>query len=124
MRRNKIEIPTYNSISEIISDAIKIFEASLIKNIDTHLNKRDKYFFDQLFELDDKYKDSENGISKIGRYKLTLLKKIDHSTRPSKIKENIKDLQILKSLFNRHRPCINKLLVLTTCFFQFPNITP
>ena len=109
MRRNKIEIPTYNSISEIISDALKIFEASLIKNIDTHLNKRDKYFFDQLFELDDKYKDSENGISKIGRYKLTLLKKIDHSTRPSKIKENIKDLQILKSLFDRLRPCINKL---------------
>ncbi len=109
MRRNKIEIPTYYSISEIISDALKIFEASLIKKIDEHLNRKDKGFFDQLFEFDDKYYDSQNEMSKIKRYKLTLLKKINQSTKPSKIKENIKDLQMLKALFDKLRPFINKL---------------
>ena len=109
MRRNKIEIPTYFSISEVISDALSLFESTLIKNIDKYLNKKDKEFFDQLFEWDDKYLNSNNEMSKIKRYKLTLLKKINQSTKPFKIKGNIKDFKILQLLFNKLRPFLNKL---------------
>ena len=96
MHRNKIEIPTYYSISEIITDALKSFEKSLIEIINKNMDKEAMLLFDKLCEIDINNINSQN--ENINRYKITLLKKINQSAKPSKIKENIRDFKILKEL--------------------------
>jgi hypothetical protein len=43
------------------------------------------------------------------RYQITLLKKVSQSTRPSKIKANLADLQSLMALYLEFKPVVNQL---------------
>jgi TnpA family transposase len=62
-----------------------------------------------LLEFGEEYTDGDKQDSKIKRYKVTLLKKSHQSTKPSKIKSNIKDLQYLEGLFKELEPIISTL---------------
>ena len=90
----KIEIPSYHILSNLIVDEIKRHKQALTKLIESKLNSETRKMLDTLFEKEDEQS------SKVQRYKLTLLKKFSHSTRPSKIKANIQDLLILKEIFH------------------------
>jgi hypothetical protein len=46
---------------------------------------------------------------KVQRYRLTLLKKFYHSTKPAKIKANVADLQLLRSLYDTLEPTLAAL---------------
>src|SRR5439155_1213321 len=68
------------------------------QTIKQSLTKESKALLDTLLN-------KENGI----RYRLTLLKRFSHSTRPAKIKSNIADLVLLQGLFQTIEPIIKSL---------------
>jgi TnpA family transposase len=105
----KIEIPGYHTFAEVITDSLRNFEKVLIASIEENLSIEEKQLLDGLLEFGDEYQDGDKQDAKIKRYKITLLKKSNQSTRPAKIKENIQDLQCLESLFLEIEPIISKL---------------
>lgn len=109
LREKKIEIPGYHTFSESITDALRDYEKVLIASIEKNLSIEEKQLLDGLLEFGDEYQDGEKQEAKLKRYKITLLKKSNQSTRPSKIKGNIRDLQCLESLFQEINPIIDKL---------------
>ncbi|NDY71056.1 Tn3 family transposase [Desulfobacter hydrogenophilus] len=109
LKSQKMEIPNYHTFSEIITDALRNFEKTLIEDIDKHLSTEEKCLLDDLLEFGEEYIDGDKQDSKIKRYKVTLLKKSHQSTKPSKIKSNIKYLQYLEGLFKELEPIISTL---------------
>jgi TnpA family transposase/ElaB/YqjD/DUF883 family membrane-anchored ribosome-binding protein len=105
----KIEIPGYHTFAEVITGALRNFEKILLASIEKNLSMEEKKLLDGLLEFGDEYKDGEKQNAKIKRYKITLLKKSNQSTKPAKIKENIQDLKCLESLFQEIKPIIDKL---------------
>lgn len=99
LRETKIEIPSYYALSEIISDAYRHFETGLLATIEQHISPKEKRLLDEFLEIDPEYESEEKQDLKLKRYKLTLLKKSNQSTKPSRIKENVNDLLCLKELF-------------------------
>src|SRR3990172_5838286 len=84
IRQKKIEVPSYNILSEIITNVLKHFEKELISSIEKHITPKEKNLLNNLLEFDEKY--------------LT-----------DKIKENIEDLECLKALFDELNPIIEQL---------------
>jgi len=111
LRTQKIEIPNYYTFAEIITDALRYFEKFLIENIQKRLSLDEQRLLDQLLEFGAEYADGDKQDSKIKRYKITLLKKSHQSTKPTKIKANIKDLQCLENLFKEIEPTLTHGLV-------------
>lgn len=109
LRRKRIEVPSYYALSEIITNALKRFEEELLSSIEKHITLQEKHLLDELLEISEEYLTKEKQDLKIKRYKVTLLKKSNQSTKPSRIKENINDLQCLKTLFEKLEPIINRL---------------
>jgi len=105
----KIEIPGYHTFAEVITGALRNFEKILITSIEKNLSMEEKELLDSLLEFGDEYKNGEKQNAKIKRYKITLLKKSNQSTKPAKIKENIQDLKCLEFLFQEIKPIIDKL---------------
>lgn len=96
--RHKIEIPRYHTLYTIISREMKQHQEDLNQTIRQGLTEERKTLIDKLL-------DKEDG----NRYRLTLLKRFSHSTRPAKIKSNIEDLRLLQELFQTIEPIINSL---------------
>lgn len=105
----RIEIPTYYSLSDIITEALKQFERTLVSAIQNHLGAKDRLLLDDLLEIGGSSDLDGNERSPNHLYKITLLKKSNQSTKPGKIKENIKDLECLKSLFEKSYTIAAKL---------------
>ena len=101
----KVEIPVYYTLCEIITAAIRQFENTLIHQLDSHLSKENKILLDKLLEHKNDLLEEKNG--RLKKYKLTLLKKSNQSTKPSKIKENVNDLLILQSLYEEVRKIVD-----------------
>ena len=96
--RHKIEIPRYHTLYTIISREMKQHQEDLNQTIRQGLTEEKKTLIDKLLEKEDG-----------NRYRLTLLKRFSHSTRPAKIKSNIEDLRLLQELFQTIEPIINSL---------------
>ncbi len=109
LREKKIEIPGYHTFAEVITDTFRSFEKILISSMDKNLSIGEKQLLDGLLEFGDEYQDGDKQDAKLKRYKITLLKKSNQSTQPSKIKEYIQDLKSLESLFVEIEHIINKL---------------
>jgi len=77
---------------------MKQHQEDLNQTIRQGLTEENKTLIDKLLE-------NEDG----NRYRLTLLKRFSHSTRPAKIKSNIEDLRLLQELFQTIEPIINSL---------------
>jgi TnpA family transposase len=99
----KIEIPSYTIIANLIVEEIKKHKQELMKIIESRLTPATRKMIDTLFEKEDIQS------SKVKRYKLTLLKKFNQSTRPKKIKENIEDLKTLKEIFQSLESILKEL---------------
>lgn len=118
LRNKKIEVPRYSKLAEIISNSLKNFEQSLFSKIDQHLSVAEKILLDQLLEVSEEYVDGDKQDAKIKRYKITLLKKINQSTKPSSIKETIGDFQTLYNLYQKIAPIL-KSIELSTEVIQY-----
>jgi TnpA family transposase len=104
LTRKKIAIPTYNLLADLIIEAINQYQQHLSDIIITTVNQN------QRAKLDILLKKEESPDGDLGwRYQLTSLKGASHSTRPTKIKENVSDLAELQTLYLEFKPVIARL---------------
>jgi hypothetical protein len=103
--RNKIEIPGYFTLAEIIGKSMLVYKKELGEIIEKQLTPENRLLLDTLLEREE----AESEDDKLKRYKLTLLKKFYQSTRPMKVKANKEDLAILSNLFHRLENVINAI---------------
>ena len=102
--RQKTVVPSYNVLANLIIQSINQHKRSLIRIAEQRLSPAQRRLLDALFEKDvDAFAsglDADDDTSaKLRRYRLTLLKKSFQSTRPSKIKANVSDFQLLRDLY-------------------------
>ncbi len=79
--RNKIQLPSYFAISELILKAINQYKKELSTRIEQTLSSDVRESLDGLFVQTVPL--GETAVPKTAAYKLTLLKKLSQSTRPS-----------------------------------------
>jgi TnpA family transposase len=104
LNRKKIEIPRYNVLADMIIAALNQHQCTLSEIIDNCLSETQRTKLDELLE-----KEPANGTVEAWRYRLTLLKKPFQSTRPSKIRANLADLNTLQSLYLDLKPVVQRL---------------
>jgi len=102
LQTKKIQVPTYNTLAEIITESLKTFERNLVQTIDAILTEYERELIEDLLE-------KEDSESVSGRYTLTALKNHSHSVRAGKIKENIADYEYLEQLFKKISPVLDKI---------------
>jgi len=107
LTRNKIALPKYYLLAELIAREINAHKRALIQLVDEHLTAEGHAVLDALLEKED-VPETEDA-PKVQRYRLTLLKKFYHSTKPAKIKANISDLRLLRSLHSAIDPTLAAL---------------
>ena len=101
----KIEIPGYYPLAELILAAVNARKAELCAIIDRALTARNREALDELLVQGSAGEDAPV-LPKTAAYKLTLLKKLSQSTRPSKIKETITDLLVVQGLYRDFLPIL------------------
>jgi hypothetical protein len=106
--KEKIEIPGYYPLAELILGAVNTRKAELCAIIERAITARTREAFDELLVQGNAGED-EPVPAKTAAYKLTLLKKLSQSTKPSKIKETITDLQVVQGLYRDFMPILSAL---------------
>lgn len=96
--REKVQTPSYFRLSELILKAINNHKNQLNTVIKKMLPSDIRASLDGLF-VQSTTLEGEPIPSKTAAYKLTLLKKMSQSTKPSKVKERVTDLALLKGLY-------------------------
>ncbi|MEP7371547.1 MAG: Tn3 family transposase, partial [Nitrosospira sp.] len=104
LTRQKIEIPSYNVLADLIVTAINRHRRTLSDIVAANLSEKQRITLDALLE-----KEPDNGTSEGWRYRLTLLKRPYQSTRPLKIRANLADLDTLQSLYLDLKPVLQRL---------------
>jgi len=104
--REKYEIPSYFQLSEIILEAINSRKKDLSAIIESELDFETRALLDSLM-IQSKSLGGEPTQSKTAAYKLTLLKKLSQSTKPSEIKKRASDLELIRGLFYNIQPIID-----------------
>lgn len=92
---HKIEIPSSGTLTQLILEAVRQHKHDLVERVRTALPPESKRALDALFEKGPVASDD----LQVQRSRLTLLKRFSHSTKPSKIKENLADLQTIRELY-------------------------
>jgi TnpA family transposase len=98
---NRIVVPSYFQLAEIILKSSKEHKRKLTKIIQAEMTMEIKLLIDGLFE--------QKGESSCSPYKLTLLKKFSQSTKPTQVRERCSDLTSLLGLFQKISPILLKL---------------
>ena len=89
--QNRMTLPHSHVLTDMVRAALKQRRQELNTLVDEHLLPDTRQLLDSLFEMDQ----GEN------RYRLTLLKKLSQSTRPTKIKESVADFRTLSELYRQ-----------------------
>ena len=100
----KIAIPSYNVLADLIVAALNNHQRTLNKIIETCLTENQRTNLDTLLE-----KEPSNSTEEGWRYRLTLLKKPNQSTRPAKIRANLVDLDTVQTLYLDLMPVVQRL---------------
>ena len=100
----KIAIPSYNVLADLIVSALNSHQRTLSEIIDDCLTENQRTHLDTLLE-----KEPSNSTEEGWRYRLTLLKKPNQSTRPTKIKANLVDLDTVQTLYIDLMPVVQRL---------------
>lgn len=96
-RKRRIEVQGYNRFTTVISSEISKFESSLINIVKTLITQDQKQLFDGLID------------TKGGLYPLTELKNIDHDRSPAKIRESVRDFQLVQEIYQAIAPIVSAL---------------
>jgi TnpA family transposase len=91
--QRRVQVPRSGVLLELIRSGLQVRKAELIGLMDAHLSDDARALLDDLFTT----ADDQN------RYRLTLLKKLSQSTKPTKIKEAIADFETLTVLHDKLR---------------------
>jgi len=95
----RVQIPQSGTLLEMIRIGLQDRKTELIALMDRHLSEDARVLLDDLFAAPD----DQN------RYRLTLLKKLSQSTRPTKVKEAVADFEILSDLHDQLGSVLSKL---------------
>jgi hypothetical protein len=109
LEKKRVEIPSYNILAHIITDAFRRYQKDIVARIEMCLSQEGRTVFDTLLAIDEAYQTPEKQDLKLKRYKITLLKGTQQAIRPSRIQENIVHLLALKEYFQRAQPVIRAL---------------
>jgi len=102
LQTKKIQVPNFYTLSEIITESLNNYEATLVQIINESLSNDETDLMDDLLE-------KEDSKSVSIRYTLTALKSHSHSIRAGKIKKNIEDYEYLENLFQKIYPVLTRL---------------
>ncbi len=114
LEEERIEKASYYTLQEVITDAINATKDQLEKTLLPLLSEANKKVLDDLLK--------EHDESHLSRSKLTLLRKINHSLQPKKIKENISDYTYLQGLYEQMLPIIKAVALPTETIRYFAEV--
>ena len=124
----KIVLPSYAALATMIVSAIHRYQQELSQIINGRLTKIQRNTLDALVgikdedENEDEDEDEDAVADESWRYPLTLLKKPFQSTRPSKIKVNLTDLETLLALYLDLKPVVDKLALRYACIRHYAQL--
>jgi len=111
----KIALPSYNALASLIVDGVGLHQRTLTQIIDGCLTEGQRGKLDKLLEKEPGGTNAEEGW----RYRITLLKKPYQSTRPSKVKANLADLDILQAHYLELKPVVDRLGLSYECIRHY-----
>ena len=104
--RRKTEVPSARALTDLITGELRRHRGTLAQVVNTNLPPELRELLEALLEKVDA---SAEPAPQIQRFKLTLLKKISQSTKPTKIKATLSDWQTLRLLYDDLTPVIAAL---------------
>jgi hypothetical protein len=108
--REKIEVPSYTRLTKLILGAIKRRSQELAAIIERSLTQEVRPLLEDLLTQEPLVGDTVPG--KTSAYKLTLMKKHSQSTKPSKVKERVVDLSLVRGLYDQLSPTLQSLALI------------
>lgn len=127
LTNRKIALPSYNTLADLVVAAINSYQQELGAIINARLTESQRSKLDSLLQ-----KHVKTGNDESRRYSITFLKKPFQSTKPSKIKVNLTDLETLLAFYLDLRPIIDLLALRYECIrhyahsvikFQIPQVS-
>ena len=97
---NKIALPSYHFINDIITDSYNNYEYKLLNALELKLTNEHTTILDSIISKKDTPDDSVSFV---------LLKKLIHSLKPMDIEESVKQFESVKKYFILFKPLINEL---------------
>jgi hypothetical protein len=105
--RDKVEVPGYFPLAALILTAINQHNRRLTATVETLLTSETRALLDALLLQEATEEGSPPG--KTVAYKLTSMKKLSQSTKPSKVKERVADLKLVQERFRLLKPVLDHL---------------
>ena len=87
--QRRVQVPRAGTLLELIRSGLQARKAELVALMDAHITDDARVLLDDLFTAPEEQ----------NRYRLTLLKKLSQSTKPTRIKEAIADFETLAALY-------------------------
>ena len=97
--QKKIQVPIVWLITELIRSGLQAHKSNLVILMSRYLSNETRHMLDDLFTTPD----TQN------QHRLTLLKKLSQSTKPSRVKESIADFETLSGLYHQLNSTISML---------------
>jgi Domain of unknown function (DUF4158) len=105
--RDKVEVPGYFPLAALILTAINQHNRRLTATFESLLTQETRALLDALLVQESAEDGSPPG--KTVAYKLTSMKKLSQSTKPSKVKERVADLKLVHERFRLLNPVLDHL---------------
>src|ERR1700726_1446602 len=105
--RDKVEVPGYFPLAALILTAINQHNRRLTATIEALLTPETRGLLDALLLQEATEEGSPPG--KTVAYKLTAMKKLSQSTKPSKVKERVADLDLVRGLYHQLSPALQAI---------------
>ena len=104
--QNHIQLPSSRGLTDLVRTGLNQHKTGLSKLVETKLSDKTRKQLEDLFTQS--VTDQGDAIQPLNaRYKLTLLKRISQSARPTKIREHIHDFELLKNLYQNLMPVLS-----------------
>ena len=101
LNQQKVEAPSCSYLTILIVGFLNQHKQKLTKVIRNSLSKETQILLNELF--------LQESTGKNSRYRLTLLKKLSQSTKPTKVRERVVDLEYLADLYEQLIPVISAM---------------
>ena len=105
--REKVEVPRYFRLAVLILRIINSHNRRLVAIVERTLSAETRALLDALLIQETANEDIVPG--KTSAYRLTLMKKLSQSTKPSKVKERAGDLALVERLYQSVKPILDEL---------------
>lgn len=115
MIRDKVQMPSYHRLTELILSALNQRKHDLSTLIERRLMPDTRKLLDELFVqstqalVGNETEDTAPSPPKTASYRLTLLKKLSQSTRPTKVRMRVDDLAELAELYTQLSPVLTAM---------------